>query len=189
MLFLFVRRMSFKNISKELNMKKLMVLTAALLAALFIVGCASKPPAGPTAAELLSSAKGNAPGGTLVGQATSKGNAEQGAINQLARGLTYIAGEMIDEQAAGGRLTAGVAAEFKQKVNLGLTRVAIDAIKVESGAGSDGNYAVYALDKTEALKSLTKAVNAAKEEVAAGNFNLNNFDAAFAKAVMREWKN
>jgi len=169
-------------------MKKFFVLIAVLLAALFVVSCASKPPAGPTAAELLASAKGNAPAGTLVGQATSRGNAEQGAINQLSRGLGYIAGELIDEQAASGRLSAAVASEFKQKVNLGLTRVAIDAVKVESGAGSDMNYAVYALDKSEALKSLTKAVNLAKEEVAAGNFNLSNFDAKFAAAAAREWK-
>ena len=170
-------------------MKKLTMIFASLAAVLFIAACASKPPAGPTAAELLSSAKGNAPGGALVGQATSKGNAEQAAMLQLVRGLTYIAGEMIDEQAAAGRLTAGAASDFKSNVNTALTRVTIDAVKVESGAGSDGNYAVYALDKGEALKVITKVTNAAKEVVAAGNFNLNNFDAKFNAAAMREWKN
>jgi len=170
-------------------MKKVIVLIAALLAALFIVGCASKPPAGPTAAELLSSAKGNAPPGALVGQATSKGNAEQSAVLQIVRGLQYIASEMIDEQTAGGRLTSSVAADFKSNVNSALTRVAIDAVKVESGAGSDMNYAVYALERGEALKVINKVTNAAKEVVAAGNFNTNNFDAAFAKAAAREWKN
>jgi len=179
-------------------MKKLIVLTAALLAALFIVGCASTP-TGPSASDLMSSAKNNAPAGTLVGQAIGTAGkdqaaatkkAEQNAANQLVRGLSYIVSEMIDEQSAGGRVSAAVAPEFKQKINVGLSRVSIaEAVKVDSGVGSgDVGWAVYYLTKDEAQKILTKVVNLAKEEVAAGNFNFSNYDAMFAKAAAREWK-
>jgi len=182
-------------------MKKMFVLVAALLAALLIVGCASKPaaPTGPSASELLSSAKGNAPDGALVGQATGRAGsaddsikrAEQNAALQLIRAMTYIAGEMIDEQSAAGRLSAAVAADFKTNVQTALSRTAIggEAVKVESGAGSDMGYAVYYLTKADTQKILTKVVNLAKESVAAGNFNFSNFDAKFAAAAAREWKN
>jgi len=180
-------------------MKKLIMLIAVLLAALLIIGCSSAPPAGPSASEQMASAKNNAPIGTLVGQATGTAGkdkdaaikkAEQNAMNQLARGMVYVAGEMIDEQSASGRLSAAVAGDFKSNVNTALSRVSFaEAIKVESGIGSgDVGYAVYYLTKDEAQKILTKAVNAAKEVVAAGNFNFSNFDAAFAKAAGREWK-
>jgi len=182
-------------------MKKLIVLIAALLAALLIAGCASAAPAassGPSASELLASAKNNAPLGTLVGQATATAGkdkdaavkrAEQNAVLQLVRGMNYIVGEMIDEQAAAGRLTAGVASDFKTNVQTALTRTASDAVKVESGIGAgDVGYAVYYLTKDETQKVLTKATNAAKEVVAAGNFNFSNFDAKFSAAANREWK-
>ena len=176
-------------------MKKLIVLIAALLAALLIVGCASKPaaPTGPSAAEMMSDAKNNAPSSALVGQATSKSGkdrAEQNALLQIVRGMTYIVGEMVDEQAAGGRLTATVAADFKVAVNSALSRANLgNAVKVDSGvsAASEG-WAVFYLDKGETQKEITKAVNLAKESVAAGNFNFSNYDAKFAVAAAREWK-
>jgi hypothetical protein len=180
-------------------MKNLIVLFAPLMAALLITGCASKPPAGPSANDMLADAKGKAPAGTIVGQAIVKGSkdssaqsrAEQSALSQIKRGLTYIASEMIDEQAAAGGLTASVATELKQNVSTALSRATLEnTVKVESGAdGAFVAYAVYYIDKGEALKEFTKAVNAAKEVVSARNFNTNTFDATFAKAAAREWKN
>jgi PBP1b-binding outer membrane lipoprotein LpoB len=182
-------------------MKKLIVLIAALLAALLIAGCTSKPaaPTGPSASELMASAKGNAPDGVLVAQATGRGGskedaikkAEQNAILQLVRGMSYIVSEMIDEQAAGGRLSASIASDFKSNIQTSLTRVSLaEVVKVESGTGAgDVGYAVYYLDKAETQKVLTKVVNAAKEVVAAGNFNFSNYDAKFAAAITKEWKN
>jgi len=183
-------------------MRKVIVVLAALLAALFVAGCTSAPSAAsaPSASDKLAEVKASAPAGTLVAQATgtagkdkdaAQKKAEQNAALQLVRALGYVAGEMIDEQAAAGRLSAGVASEFKQKVNTALTKVSIaEAVKVESGvAAGDVGYAVYYLDKGEAQKVLTKAVNAAKEEVAAGNFNFGNYDAKFAAAAGKEWKN
>jgi hypothetical protein len=178
-------------------MKKLIVLIAALLAAMLIVGCVSTP-SGPSASEMMASAKNNAPSGTLIGQAIGTAGkdrdaaikkAEQNAVLQIVRGLQYLVGDMIDEQSASGKVSAAVAPEFKQKVNLGLTRVSlVEVVKVESGAAGDTGYAVYSLNKTEAQKVLVKVVNAAKEEVAAGNFDFNNYDASFNKAAAREWK-
>ena len=172
-------------------MKKLIVLMAALFAALVIVGCKTPPPAGPSAAELLASAKGNAPDGVLVGLATAKGSAEQTAMSQIKRGMIYIVGEMIDEQAAGGRLSASAANDLKTSVNSILSRASLaNVVKVDSGLSAAGDgWAVYYLSKADTLSEITKAVNLAKESVAAGNFNLNNFDAKFAAAIAREWKN
>jgi len=179
-------------------MKKLIVLIAALTAALLIAGCASTP-SGPSAAELMAAAKNNAPAGTLVAQATGTAGkdkdaatkkAEQNAVLQLTRGLIYIAGEMIDEQAKSGGIASGVAGDFKSNVNTALQRVAMtEAVKVESGVGAgDVGYAVYYLTEAEAQKILAKAVNAAKEVVAAGNFNYSNYVAMYNKAAAREWK-
>jgi len=174
-------------------MKKFIVLIAALFAALLIAGCASKPaaPSGPSAAELMASAKDKAPAGVLIGQATGKGSVDQVALRQIIRGMTYIVGEMADEQSAAGRLSAGVASEFKQTVATILSRANLgNAVKVEVGTGAgDMGYAVFYLDKAEALKEITKAVNLAKESVAAGNFNFSNFEAKFAIAITKEWKN
>jgi len=175
-------------------MKKFVVLIATLLAALLIVGCASKPsaaPSGPSAAELLASAKEKAPSGVLVAQATAKGSAEQTALRQLLRAMTFIVGEMIDEQSAAGRLSAGVASEFKANVSTLISKASLGkAVKVESGTGAgDMGYAVYYLGKAETLAEITTAVNLAKEQVSAGNFNFNNFDVKFAAAIAREWKN
>jgi len=181
-------------------MKKFIVLIAALLAALFIAGCASKPaaPSGPSASDLLASAKGNAPSGVLVGQAVAKQGskedsikkAEQNAMLQILKAIQYIATEMVDEQTTSGRISAANSAEFKQTLNLAISRSSIgDAVKVESGAGAgDTGYAVYYLDKAGALKIFNVAVTAAKEAVSARNFNNDNFDSWFAKAAAREWK-
>ena len=179
-------------------MKKLFVLFAALLAALFVVGCASKPPAGPTAAELMAEAKSGAPNGTLVGQATARGTkdasaqrqAEQRAVNQIKRALTFIVGELVDAQVQSGRVSSSVSGELKQTASAALDKAALGGVqKVESGADATFvAWAVYSLSKDEALKEVTKAVNAAKEKVSAGNFNLNDFDAKFTAAATREWK-
>jgi PBP1b-binding outer membrane lipoprotein LpoB len=174
-------------------MKKLVVLIAVLTAALFIAGCTTPPPApsGPSAAELLASAKDKAPSGALVGQATAKGSAEQTAMRQILRALIYISGEMIDEQSAMGRLSATIASDLKQSVSTILSRSPLSsAVKVESGMGAgDMGYAVFSMSKADAQTELTKAVNLAKEQVSAPNFDFRNFDAKFTAAAARDWKN
>jgi len=175
-------------------MKKLSVLIAILVAAMFVVGCASTPKdTRPSASDLLAETKSSAPVGALVGQATASSGqkkAEQNAMAQIIRGMMYIVGEMVDEQVTAGRLTAAVGTSFKQTVNNYLgTASLVNVTKVDSGVGNgDAGWAVYALSKDETLKEITKAVNLAKESVAAGNFNFNNFDAKFAVAAGREWK-
>ena len=174
-------------------MKKLIVMAAALLAALFIVGCAST--GGPVASDLMSNAKGDAPDGTLVGQATagSVQQAEQRAKLQLVKGLAYIAKELIDEQVASGRLSNSVSSDFQTYVNTALTNSSLSsAVKVGSGTDTTKEkkaWAVYYLERGDALKEVNAAVTAAKKEVAAGNFNTDNFNAKFAAAISREWKN
>jgi len=177
-------------------MKKVILLIAVLLAALFVVGCASKaPPAptGPSATELMASAKGGAPMGALVGQATasSQRQAETNAIGQLKRAMNYIAQQLVDAQVSAGRVSSAVSADLKSNIATALDRGAVETAKrVDSGAdGSGRGYAVYSLDKASALQIITGAVNAAKGVVAAGNFNPNNgYDAAFDNAAGREWK-
>jgi PBP1b-binding outer membrane lipoprotein LpoB len=176
-------------------MKKLIVLIAVLMAALLVVGCVTKPPApsGPSAAELMAEAKNSAPSGSLVGQATSKSGqqrAEQNALLQIIRGMQYIAGEMIDEQSAMGRLSATTATDLKNGVNSVLSRASLANVKkVDSGVSAAGEgWAVYALDKEETQKELTKAVNLAKESISAPNFDFRNFEAKYTAAAAREWK-
>jgi len=176
-------------------MKKVIVLIAALLAALFVVGCktaAPAAPAGPSASELMASARGGAPMGVMVGQGTasSQRQAEQNAANRLKRGLGYIAEQLVDAQVQSGRLAASVSGDLKSTMNAALENVSISAQRVDSGADSTGRgWAVYSLDKASALQAVTAAANAAKEKVAAGNFNPSNgFDDAYAKAAAMEWK-
>jgi len=181
-------------------MKKFSVIVAAFIAALFIAGCASSAPAssGSTANDLMSSAKNNAPIGTLVGQGSvkekdkdaSEKKARERAYFQLVRGLSYITKEMIDEQVASGRLSSSVSGDFERLVATALSRSSLgNAVRQESGFGADNTaYCVFYLTKADALKEVTNAVNAAKEQVAAGNFNLDNFDAKYAVAAAREWK-
>jgi len=174
-------------------MKKLSVLLAVLLAALFVVGCASKPPAGPAAADLLAEAKVGAPSGTLVGQATasSQRTAENNAAAMIKRALKYIVGELVDAQVQSGRVSTSISTQLKQTTNTALDSAGLNGIhKVDSGADTAGRgWAVYALNKDEALKEINIAVTAAKEDVAAGNFNPSEgFDAIFLKAAGMEWK-
>jgi hypothetical protein len=177
-------------------MKKLIVIVAALLATLLIAGCATP---GPSASEMMASAKGNAPDGSLVGQGTGTAGkdkdaamkkAEQNARFQLVRGLTFVIKDLVDEAVAQGRLTSSTGEEFRQGVNTALSRSTLPgATKVDSGFGSgDVAWCIFYLEKGDALKIATSAVNAAKEVVSAGPFNLNNFDAKFAAAAGREWK-
>jgi len=177
-------------------MKKLIVLIAALLAALFVAGCASKPaaPTGPSAADLMADTRSGAPSGVVVGQATgaSQSAAETNAINQLRRGLKYIVGESVDAQVQSGRLTSAVSTDLKQTIGTVLDRTPLSgAVKVGSGAdGSGRGYAVYSIDKASALSLINSAATTAKETVqGSGNFNPNNgFDDQFVKAAAREWK-
>jgi len=180
-------------------MKKLIVLIAALLAALFVVGCASKGPTGPAAADLMADAKGGAPAGTLVGQATAQGTkdssakskAEQNAVNQIKRGLNSIAMNLIDAQVAAGRVSSSVQNEFKQNVTKAFDSVSVGgAQKVDSGADVTGRgWAVFVVDKASALQAITAAADAAKTVVPAGNFTPSSgFDAAFDRAAAMEWK-
>jgi len=180
-------------------MKKLFVLFAVLLAALFVVGCASKPPAGPTAAELMAEAKSGAPMGALVGQATAQGSkdnsavnkAEQNAMGQIKKGLVSIVAEMLTAQVQEGRLQSATAEEFRTSVNGLLQMASLTGIqRVDSGNDAAfKSWAIVALSKAEALKEITSAVNAAKRDVSgSSNFSLDGFDAAFAKAADKEWK-
>ena len=179
-------------------MKKLIVLVAVLLAALFVVGCASKPsappaPTGPSAAELLAEAKGKAPMGVLVGQATgsSQPAAQTNAQGQLKRAMNYIAGQLVDAQVSAGRVSSAVSADLKSNIATALDRGAVEnAKRVDSGAdGSGRGWAVYSLDKASALQLITTAADAAKTVVAAGNFNPSQgYDDAFGRAAAMEWK-
>jgi len=176
-------------------MKKLSVMIAVLIAALFVVGCAS----GPTASEMMSNAKGSAPDGALVGQATAKESSKDAstkksqdrALSQLVRGMAFIVGELVDEQVASGRLSSNVSDEFRRLVISALSSTPLNgARRLEQGFGAgDTAWSVFYIEKAEALKEVTNAVNAAKKSVAAGNFNLDGFDAKFSAAAAREWKN
>jgi hypothetical protein len=178
-------------------MKKLIVLIAALVAALFVVGCATKP-TGPTAAELMSEAKSGAPAGTIVGQGTARGTKDNAASSQatqrslasIKRALVYLAGEMVDAQVTAGRVSSSVSGEFKQAIGNALDKAALNgAVKVDSGADSAFvSWAIFSLSKEEALKELTTAVNSAKDVVSAGNFNFSDFEAKYPLAASKEWK-
>jgi hypothetical protein len=180
-------------------MKKLIVMIAALLAALLIAGCASKPPAGPSASELMASAANNVPPGVLVGQATATAGkdkdaaakkAESNARFQLVRAMSFIAKDLVDDAVSAGKLTSSVAEPFYQSITVALGRSTFrDVVKVDSGFGAgDTAWAVYYLDKANVLKELNQAVNAAKELHAAGPFNTNGFDAKYSIYSAREWK-
>jgi len=176
-------------------MKKLSVMIAVLIAALFVVGCAST---GPTASEMMSDAKGSAPIGALVGQGTAKESskdastkkAQDRALSQLVRGMAFIVGELIDEQVASGRLSSNVSDEFRRLVISALSSTPLNgARRLEQGFGAgDTAWSVFYIEKADALKEVTNAVNAEKKDVAAGNFNLDGFDAKFNTAASREWK-
>jgi len=180
-------------------MKKLIVLIAALLAAMFVVGCATKGPTGPTAADMIADAKSGAPMGSLIGTATSQGTkdasarskAEQNAVNKIKMALSYIVSELVDAQVTSGRVSSSDASGIKQTVATVIDRTAVTGVKkVDSGADASFRaWAVYSLDKASALQSITSAVTTAKDAVSVGNFNPNNgFDDVFAKAAAREWK-
>jgi len=177
-------------------MKKLIVLIAALLAVLFIVGCAST---GPTASEMMSGAKSSAPIGALIGQATAKEGSKDAslkksqdrALSQLVRGMAYIVNELVDDSVTAGRLSGNVSDEFRRLVISALSTSSLNgARKQDQGFGAgDTAWSVFYIEKADALKEINNAVNAAKREVAAGNFNTDGFDAKFRAAADREWKN
>jgi len=174
-------------------MKKFIVLIAALLAALLIVGCASKPaaPTGPTAADLIADAKSGASG--VVAQATgsSQSAAEQNAVNNLKRGLKFVVGEQVDAQVKSGRLTSDLSVGIKQNMATALDRIPPSgAVKVGSGAdGSGRGWAVYSIDQANALQLITSALNAIKDTVPVGNYTPSSgFDVQFTKAAAQEWK-
>jgi len=172
-------------------MKKLSVLTAVLLAALFVVGCATKP-SGPTSAEVLAENKANVPSGVLVGQATAsnQATAERNAAAQVKRALKFIASELVDAQVKAGGINSAISTELKQTINTALDNTTINGlVKVGSGA-EGGGWAIFTLNKEESLKEVNIAVNVAKENVGgSGNFDPNEgFSEAFAKAADLEWK-
>jgi len=191
-------------------MKKFTVPIAVLSAALFAAGCASSPerpsadagppePAGPSADELMSGARNSAPAGTLVGQATAKEEskeasetkAEQNARYQLVMGMSFITEELINAQVASGRLPDSVSEDFRRNAVNALSMSALgSAEKLDSGFGADDTaWCVYYMLKGDTLKEINRAVSAAKQTVAAGNFNTNDFDAIFDDAAAMEWKN
>ena len=178
-------------------MKKLSVLIAALLAALFIAGCAST--GGPSASDMLAEAKNKAPEGSLVGQGTGTAGkdtdaaakkAEENAKFQFRRAMSWIVKEMVDDAVTAGRLSSGVAEDFRQSINTAITRVQLTgATKADAGiAAGNVAWAVYYMEKGDVLKAVTACVNAAKQDHPAGAFNLDGFDAKFKAAANREWK-
>jgi len=177
-------------------MKKLIVLIAALMAVMFVVGCATNK--GPTASELMASAKGSVGDGNLIGQATAKEGskeasekkAKERALFQIVRAMSYIVKEMADEQIASGRLSANVSDQFNTLVTTALQRSSLGSVQKADGGfdGSDTAWVIYYQSKADTLKEVTNAVNAAKREVAASNFNFDNFNAKFDAAAAREWK-
>jgi hypothetical protein len=87
-------------------------------------------------------------------------------------------------------VASAVAGEFKQSITTGLDRAGLGGAQ-QVGSGADAafrSWAIYSLSRDEALKEISAAVNAAKEKVAAGNFNLGDFDSKFANAAAKEWK-
>jgi PBP1b-binding outer membrane lipoprotein LpoB len=177
-------------------MKKLSVLIAALLAALFIAGCATT---GPSASDMLAEAKNKAPDDSLVGQGTGTAGkdtdaaakkAEENAKFQFRRAMSWIVKEMVDDAVTAGRLTSGVAEDFRQSINTAITRVQLTgATKADAGiAAGNVAWAVYYMEKGDALKAVTACVNAAKQDHPAGAFTLDGFDAKFKAAAAREWK-
>jgi len=176
-------------------MKKVIVLIAALLAALFVIGCASKaPPAptGPAAADLMTESRNSVSSGPLFGLATgsSQSTATDNAIIQLKRGLKVIVGELIQAQVKSNRVPGSAANDLNQTMATVIDRTPpAGAIKVGSGADGTGRgWAVYSIDKAAALQLITSAANSAKNSVAAGNFDPSiGFDDAFANNA-KDWK-
>jgi len=182
-------------------MRKVIVIVAVLLTAVFVAGCSSVAPAAPvpSASELLASAKASAPGDTLVGQGTAKESSKEAsekkakdrALFAIVKAEIAIVKELIDDQVASGRLSSSVADEFRQNITTALSRSSMSSVvKQDAGFGAgDEAYAVYYLSKGDTLKEINAAVNAAKQEVAAGNFNTSGFDAKYTAAIAKEWKN
>jgi hypothetical protein len=177
-------------------MKKLIVMIAALTAALFIVGCAST---GPSASEMMSSAKNSTPPGTLVGQGTAKESSKDASTKksqdnarfQLVRAMSFIVKDLVDDSVASGRLSSGVAEDFRQGINTALSRsILSNAVKQDQGFGAgDTAWTVLYMEKADVLKEINSAVNIAKQNFAAGNFNTDGFDAKYNTYSAREWKN
>jgi len=174
-------------------MKKLTVLIAALVAVLFIAGCAST---GPTVNDKLSEAKSSAPAGALIGQGSAKEGSKEAAEKKakdrayfaLVKGLNFIASDIVDEAVTAGRLTAADATALKQNIQSALSRSALNrAVKVDAGTiGKDEAWAVYYLEKADALKEIDAAVAASNPP---RGFNTNAFESKFPAAANREWKN
>jgi hypothetical protein len=165
---------------------------AALCAVLLIAGCASAP----SASEMMGSAKRNAPEGTLIGQAsgTTQSKVDSDAKYQITRAISFIVKDMVDEAVEAKVMVYGPAEEFRQSVNTALTRISLSAaVKQDSGMGSGKVYwAVYYLEKSETIKVINTAVNAAKaaHPGAADSFSIDTgINKAFNAAANREWKN
>jgi predicted nucleic-acid-binding protein len=172
-------------------MKKIAWMIAAFCAVLVIVGCAS----GPSASEMMRSAKSSAPDGTLIGQASGSvaTKAETDAKYQVTRAIGFIVQEMINEAVEAKVIAYTPAEEFRQSVNTALLRNNLSAaVKQDSGVGAGKVYwAVYYLEKADAIKVINSAVTAAKElHPAAAAFSTEaGINKAFNAAANREWKN
>ena len=173
-------------------MKKLTVLIAALTVALFIAGCVTS---GPTVSDKLNDAKGSAPPGTLVGQGSAKESSKEAAEKKakdrayfaLVKGLTFIAKDIIDDAVTAGRLTTADADALKINVQSAIARSALNrAVRVDAGTiGKDEAWAVYYLDKADALKEIDAAVAASSPP---RGFNTNSFESKYPAAANRDWK-
>jgi len=97
---------------------------------------------------------------------------------------------MVDAQVSAGRVDSSVSGSLKQAINNALDKAALNgAVKVASGADSAFvSWAIFSLNKDEALKEISTAVTSAKTVVSAGNFNLSDFEAKYPLTASKEWK-
>jgi len=171
-------------------MKKFGVMIAAFCAALLIVGCNSLPPA----SEGMGSAARNAPEGTLIGQAagSSAQAAESDAKYQLARAMSFMVKDLVDDSVAANAIEYNAAEAFRQGVNTALGRNSLSAaVKEGSGEGAGKVFwAVYYMEKAEVIKVINQAVTASKSlHPAAADFTIEGrIDRAYATYAAREWK-
>jgi len=172
-------------------MKKIVVIVAVLCAALVVVGCASEPPA----SDMMSSAKSNAPGDALVGQATGTDaqKAEANAKYQLARAMSAMVKDMVDAAVAANVIQSAAAETFRKGVDTALVRNNLtSAVKQGAGVGKGKVYwAVYYMGKTEVIKVINNAVAASKQvNTNVSAFTIDKYiDKAYSTHQPRDWKN
>jgi len=176
-------------------MKRMIKVIAAVCAALFVAGCATVP----NASDSLGDARRNAPNNSLVGLAAVKANkntgpklAETQAKYQLARAMTFMLKDMVDDAVAKGQVQSGPAEEFRAAINDALSKNSLpSAVKLGDGPAKSGMYwAAYCMSKEDVVKLLGDAVNGAKARFPAmGAFTIDGrIDAAYATQSSKKWE-